>query len=301
MPADLDGDFEGTFPFKPRFQQVTDDVRLHYVEEGAGEPVLMLHGNPTWSFLYRRFIPPIAEAGYRAIAVDHMGFGRSDRPHGHERYTLRSHVENLLAFIRGLDLRDLTLVMQDWGGPIGFGAAVEEPERFGRLVIMNTGVGVFPSGTPMPFHEPFKQRGLGEMLALGSNLFVEAMFGGMRPESATPLVADAYRAPFPDYYSRVPILAFARDVPVGRDHPTTPYIAEIAAKIPELVRPTLVLWGMRDRVFPPLLLEVWRSTYPHAEVVEFPDGRHYLQEDQPDEIIERIIRFLRDSSKSAPG
>src|SRR5687767_7552274 len=133
----------------------------------------MLHGNPTWSYLYRRFVPPMAAAGFRAIAVDHMGFGRSDRPPGHGRYTLRSHVDNLLAFVRELDLREITLVMQDWGGPIGFGAAVQEPDRIARMVIMNTGVGVFPSGTPMPFHEPFKQRGLGEMLALGSNLFVE--------------------------------------------------------------------------------------------------------------------------------
>lgn len=296
MAADLHGDFDGTFPFEPRYQQVADDVRLHYVEEGAGDPVLMLHGNPTWSYLYRRFIPPLAEAGQRAIAVDHMGFGRSDRPHGHERYTLRAHVENLLAFIRGLELTNLTLVMQDWGGPIGFGAAVREPDRIARLVIMNTGVGVFPSGTPMPFHEPFKTRGLGEMLALGSNLFVEAMFGGMHPESATPLVAEAYRAPFPDYYSRVPILAFARDVPVGHDHPTAAYMAEIGAGVAKLQRPTLIVWGMRDRVFPPMLLEFWRQTYPQAEVLELPDARHYLQEDEPDAIVERLLRFLRDTA-----
>lgn len=286
------GDFDGTFPFEPRFQQVADDVRLHYVEQGEGAPVLMLHGNPTWSYIYRRFIPPLAEAGHRAIAVDHMGFGRSDRPPGHERYTLKAHVENLLAFIRELDLREITMVMQDWGGPIGFGAAVEEPDRIARLVIMNTGVGVFPSGTPMPFHEPFKQRGLGEMLALGSNMFVEAMFGGMRPESATTLVADAYRAPFPDYYSRVPILAFARDVPVGHEHPTAPYMAEIGAKVAELQRPTLVAWGMKDRVFPAFLLEFWKGVYPHAEVVEFPDGRHYIQEDEPEAIVERLLEFL---------
>jgi len=292
MPEDLSGDFEGTFPFPPRYQQVADDVRLHYVEEGEGQPVLMLHGNPTWSYLYRRFIPPVAGAGFRAIAVDHMGFGRSDRPPGHERYTLRSHVENLLGFVRALDLRDITLVMQDWGGPIGFGVAVAEPKRIARLVIMNTGVGVFPSGTPMPFHEPFKQRGLGEMLALGSNLFVEAMFGGMKPESATPLVARAYRAPFPDYYSRVPILAFARDVPIGHEHPTAPYIAEIAAAVPGLERPTLLVWGMRDRVFPPMLLEFWRGVYPHAEVLELPEARHYLQEDEPEAIVERLLRFL---------
>jgi cis-3-alkyl-4-acyloxetan-2-one decarboxylase len=291
--VDLMGDFEGTFPFEPRYQRVADDVRLHYIDEGRGQPVLLLHGNPTWSYLYRRFIPPLAEAGFRAVAPDHMGFGRSDRPSGHARYTMRAHVDNLLAFIRGLDLRDITLVMQDWGGPIGFGAAVQEPGRIARLVIMNTGVGVFPSGTPMPFHEPFRQKGLGEMLALGANLFVEAMFGSMRPENATPLVAEAYRAPFPDYYSRVPILAFARDVPIGHDHPTAPYMHEVAEQVAALRRPTLVVWAMRDRTFPPYLLEVWKQLYPHAEVLELAEARHYLQEDEPGAITGRIIEFLQ--------
>jgi cis-3-alkyl-4-acyloxetan-2-one decarboxylase len=289
---ELMGDLDGTFPFEPRYQQVREDVRLHYVEQGQGEPVLLLHGNPTWSYLYRNFIPPIAEAGFRAVAVDHMGFGRSDRPPGHRRYHLRAHVDNLAAFIRGLDLRDLTLVMQDWGGPIGLGAAVEEPDRVARLVIMNTWVAVLPEGTRLPFHQPFLQSGLGEILALGANLFVEAMFSGMRPDSATPLVAEAYRAPFPDYYSRVPILAFARDIPIGDGHPTTPYMREIGEKVAGLHRPTLLVWGMRDPVLPPAILEGWRAMYPDADVLELPEARHYLQEDEPQTIASRIVEFL---------
>ena len=290
---DLMGDFEGSFPFEPRYQQVAEDVRLHFVEEGRGEPVLLLHGNPTWSYLYRNFIPPIAEAGFRAVAVDHMGFGRSDRPPGHRRYHLRAHVDNLLAFIQGLDLRDVTLVMQDWGGPIGLGAAVEEPDRIARLVIMNTWVAALPEGTRMPFHQPFLQAGLGEILALGANLFVEAMFAGMRPDSATPLVAEAYRAPFPDYYSRVPILAFARDIPIGESHPTTPYMREIGEKAAVLNKPTLLVWGMQDRTFPPVILEGWKALYPDAEVLELPQARHYVQEDEPEAIASRIVEFLQ--------
>ena len=289
------GDLDGSFPFEPRFAKVADDVRLHYVEEGAGDPVLMLHGNPTWSYLYRRFLPPLSDAGFRAIAVDHMGFGRSDRPAGHERYTLRSHVDNLLAFIRELDLRDITLVTQDWGGPIGFGAAVEEPDRIARLVVMNTWAFVIPPGMRLPFHEPFLQRGLGEMLCLGANLFMEGMFAGMRPESATPIVATAYRAPFPDYYSRVPILAFARDIPIGEDHPTAGYMSEIQTRLAALHRPTLLVWGMADRVFSPIVLEGWKAMYPHAEVLELPEARHYLQEDEPEAISQRIVEFLRSS------
>ena len=287
------GDFEGTFPFEARYARVADDVRLHYVEEGEGDPVLLLHGNPTWSYLYRRFLPPIAEGGFRAVAPDHMGFGRSDRPTDHRRYRLRSHVDNLVAFIDALDLDRLTIVMQDWGGPIGFGAAVERPERVARLVVMNTWLMVLPPGIPMPFHQPFLQKGLGEMLALGGNLFVEAMFAGMRPETVAPLLADAYRAPFPDYYSRVPILAFARDIPIGDDHPTAPYMAELGRKASELEVPTLLVWAMDDRVIGPAMLGAWRGVYPHAEVLELPDARHYLQEDEPEAITSRIVQFLR--------
>lgn len=290
--SDLLGDFDGTFPFEPRYERVAEDVRLHYVDEGSGDPVLLLHGNPTWSYLYRKIIPPVVDAGHRAIAVDHMGFGRSERPAGHRRYTMRAHVENLLAFIRALDLREITLVMQDWGGPIGFGAAVEEPDRVARLVIMNTGVGVFPSDIDLPFHKRFLERGLGEMLCLGANLFVEGMAGGMSAEAATPQVMDAYRAPFPDYHSRVPILAFARNVPIGREHPTSAYMHEVAAKIPSLQRPALLIWGMRDHVFPAPILGFWRGLYPDAEVVEIPEGKHYIQEDAPAQIAEAIVGFL---------
>ena len=290
---DLQGDFEGTFPFQPRYQEVAEDVRLHHIDEGQGQPVLMLHGNPTWSYLYRRFVPPIAEAGFRPIAVDHMGFGRSDRPAGHGRYTLSGHIENLVAFVRALDLRDITLVMQYWGGPIGLGMAVREPDRIARLVVMNTWVAVLPEGTRLPFHQPFLQSGLGEMLALGANLFVEAMFAGMRPESATPLVAAAYRAPFPDYYSRVPILAFVRDIPIGDHHSSAPVMREIGERVPDLRRPTLLVWGMRDPVLPPVILEAWKALYPHAEALELPEARHYLPEDEPDVISARIVEFLR--------
>ena len=286
------GDFDGTFPFEPRYARVAADVRLHYVEQGSGDPVVLLHGNPTWSYLYRNFLPPLAEAGHRAIALDHMGFGRSDRPPGHQRYHLRAHAENLTRFIRELDLSRITLVMQDWGGPIGFGAAVAEPDRVDRLVIMNTWLAVLPDGIHLPFHQPFRTRGLGEILCLGANLFVEAMFAGMRSESATPLVAAAYRAPFPDYYSRVPILAFARDIPIGEEHPTAAYMAELGRKASDLQVPTLVVWGMADPVLPPSLIEVWKSFYPHAEVLELPTARHYLQEDEPAAISAGIVEFL---------
>lgn len=294
--ADLMGDFGGTFPFEPRFVEV-NGVRLHYVEAGRGEPILLCHGNPTWSYLYREFLPPLAEAGFRAIALDYLGFGRSDKPDDHRRYTLENHIDNTRAFIEALDLRDLTVVGQDWGGPIGFGAAIEVPDRVKRLVAMNTWAFVFPEGTEPPtFLRPFLERGTGEMLCLGANLFVEAGIpGGIagRSRVATDELMGAYRAPFPTYWSRVGILAFPRMIPFSASHPSAPVMQRVHDGLSKLDVPLLVVWGMRDRVFPPTVIEFWRSLFPEATVVEIAEAGHYLQEDAPEEICRAIVEFCR--------
>ena len=139
MSADLDGDFGGTFPFEARYLDL-GDISIHYVDEGPrdGAPILMLHGNPTWSYMYRRPIRSLSERGHRAIAFDHMGFGRSSKPPEPRRYILSSHVQNAIAVLDQLDLNDVTLVCHDWGGPIGLGAALDRPGRVSRVVAMNT-------------------------------------------------------------------------------------------------------------------------------------------------------------------
>jgi len=136
----LDGDFGGTFPFEARYIQVADDVRMHYVDEGPrdGRPVVLVHGNPTWGFVYRNFVGPLAAAGHRVIVPDHLGFGRSDKPHETGRYELPRHIERFDALLESLDLRGATVVPQDWGGPIGLSWAVAHPERVERLIILNT-------------------------------------------------------------------------------------------------------------------------------------------------------------------
>jgi pimeloyl-ACP methyl ester carboxylesterase len=135
MEGSLDGDFDGTFPFKPRYLRA-DAVRLHYVDEGPrnGRPLFFAHGNPTWSYLWRRQIADLSERGYRCVAIDHMGFGRSDKPPHLAVYSLQTHVDNALALVDALDLRDVVLVAHDWGGPIGLGALLERRDRLRALV-----------------------------------------------------------------------------------------------------------------------------------------------------------------------
>src|SRR5688500_12775305 len=150
MPEGLSRDFAGTFPFEARFASVADDLRLHYVDEGPrhAAPLLFVHGNPTWSYLWRRPIAELAAQGRRCVAFDHMGFGRSDKPPRLYAYSLQAHIDNALALIDELDLRDVTLVAHDWGGPIGLGALLERQERLEALVLLNTWAWELPSFLP---------------------------------------------------------------------------------------------------------------------------------------------------------
>ncbi|MEA2377616.1 MAG: haloalkane dehalogenase, partial [Thermoleophilaceae bacterium] len=204
MTGSLNGDFAGTFPYESRFVSA-GDVSLHYVDEGPPEaaPLLFVHGNPTWSYLWRRQIAELSSKGHRCVAFDHMGFGRSDKPRQLSAYSLERHVANALALIDALDLRDVTLIAHDWGGPIGLGAVLERGDRLRRIVLMNTWAWELPSFLP-PFLREFRTEGLGEILALGGNLFVESIPGGMHRRDTDPVMMEAYRAPFPDYWSRMP-------------------------------------------------------------------------------------------------
>jgi cis-3-alkyl-4-acyloxetan-2-one decarboxylase len=293
MEAALNGDFGGTFPFESRFL-TQGDLALHYVDEGPRDasPLLFLHGNPTWSYLWRRQIADLSAGGHRCVALDHMGFGRSDKPPHLAAYSLERHVDNAIAFVDSLDLRDVTLVAHDWGGPIGLGAMLERPDRLRRVVLMNTWAWELPSFLP-PFLREFRTEGLGEILALGGNLFVESIPGGMARREVDPVMMDAYRAPFPDYWSRAGTLAFQREIPLTERDRSASLMAGIHERLPSLDVPALLVWGMRDPVFQPVFLEQWRELLPHARSVELADASHYLVEDDPDGVTAAIGDFLR--------
>ena len=290
---DLSGDFEGTFPFEPHRLQA-GDASLHYVDVGPPDaaPVLMLHGNGTWGYMYRRPLAELAAAGHRCIALDHMGFGRSDKPPYISAYSLERHVSNALALIDELDLRDVLLVAHDWGGPIGLGAALERRDLLRAVALMNTWAWELPSFLP-PFLREFRTEGLGEILALGGNLFVESIPGGMHDRDTDPVMMEAYRAPFPDYWSRVGMLAFQRDIPLTERDPSAALMGSIHDRLPDLDVPALLIWGMRDPVFQPVFLDQWRELFPQAQVLELEDAAHFVLEDRPDAVCAALARFAK--------
>jgi cis-3-alkyl-4-acyloxetan-2-one decarboxylase len=284
----LNGDFGGTFPFEARYIEV-DDVRLHYVDEGKRDapPLLFVHGNPTWSYLWRAPIKALSDSGRRCVAFDHMGYGRSDKPPQLARYTLQTHVDNALALIDELDLRDVTLVAHDWGGPIGLGAMLERRGRLRAAVLVNTWAWELPSFVPS-FIREFRTEGLGEILVLGGNLFVESIPGGMARRETDPMMMEAYRAPFPDYWSRLAMLAAQRDIPFTERDRSAALMGSIHERLQELDVPVTLLWGMRDPVFQPVFMDQWRELFPDARVVELHDAAHFVPEDRPDALIEAL-------------
>ena len=297
-----DEDFDGTWPFRPHFSSVAG-FRQHYVDEGVGRPVLLLHGQPTWGYIWRRFIPALA-ATHRVIVPDHMGFGKSATPPERE-YTLRVHVENLTGLIEALDLRDITLVMQDWGGPIGAGYAVRHPDRVHSLVLMNTVCGYGTAGRrdlPNPLETPWFRwvrdglptgRTEAVLSQLGSTvLSVMQIIGLQRLDRVDPTFIRAYGAAFPTPADCKGAIEFPLDLALGR---IRDFVREGAAGVAALrSKPAIMIEGMLDRAIPPAqALADFEGMWPAAPVIQVPGAGHYIQEDAPEIVIPAMQTFLR--------
>ena len=273
------------YAFEPRYVE-RDGLRMHYVDEGEGAPVLMLHGEPTWAFLYRKMIPTVAGVA-RVVAPDYFGFGRSDKPTRIEDYSYDFHCSSIERFADELDLRDVTVVVQDWGGPIGLRLAVERPDRVARLVILNTGIGAgrAPSEEWLRFRE-FVRR-------VGTDLVPGQL---VRISGVTELaddVVEAYNAPFPTPESKAGVLAFPELVPTELEHPSAAKMMEVRAALGEWDRPALVLFSDSDPIFTPAAAERMAARIPGAGPPEIVAGAgHFLQEEKGEEIADRIVRFL---------
>ena len=292
-----DETFDGTWPFAARYCTAAG-FRQHYIDEGAGRPVILLHGQPTWGYIYRRFVPPLA-ATHRVIVPDHMGFGKSETP-ADRVYTLRTHVDNLTALIEQLDLRDITLVMQDWGGPIGIGYAVRHPERIHSLVLMNTVFGYGAAGRrdlPNPLETPWF-RGIREgmesgrteavLSQLGSTILSVLQIVGLeRLDRVDPTFIRAYAAPFPTQAD----CRGAIDFPLGR---IRDFVREGVVGVPSLRdKPAIMIEGMLDRAIPAALaIADFKGIWPDAPVIQVPGAGHYIQEDAPEVFIPALQTFL---------
>jgi haloalkane dehalogenase len=285
-------DWHPLYPFQSH-EVILDGHRYHYLDEGAGPVLLMVHGNPTWSFYWRNLIRALSES-YRVIAVDHIGCGLSDKPSQADySYRLAQRVADLNHFIEKLDLHQITLVAHDWGGGIGMGAAVAAPERFARFVLMNTAA--FRSK-----HCPWRIRVcripiLGRLALQGLNLFSLAALSmaTAKPERITSAVRAGLLAPYDSWTHRVAVYRFVQDIPMRPSHPSYETLADIEAGLVQFRQhPACLIWGMRDWCFTPWFLERFLDFFPHAEAHQLADAGHYVVEDAHEKIVPLMESFL---------
>jgi len=272
---------EDLYPFTSHYADVYGS-RVHYVDEGDGPPLLLLHGNPTWSFLYRNIITGLRDR-YRCIAVDHPGFGLSSPAPGYG-FTPAEHANVLEQLVHQLDLTGITMMVQDWGGPIGFAVATRHPERFEAFVIGNTWA--WPKSDPgTQAFSRFLGGPIGRRLIANRNLFVEkALPGSMRRLTLSEAVMDAYRGPFPTPASRKPIAVFPQEILASR-----PFLADIERRLSGLSdRRALLVWPTKDVAFGERERRRWEQLFPNHRTVLLEGAGHYIQEDAADEIIAAI-------------
>jgi haloalkane dehalogenase len=289
--------FEKLYPFGSNFFE-TPAGRLHYLDEGEKDaPVLlMLHGNPTWSFYYRDLILALRST-HRVVAVDHLGCGFSDKPQDWS-YRLNGHVENTSALVRHLDLRDITLVVHDWGGAIGLGAAVADPDRFSRFVLFNTAAFASPK---MPRAIAIARiPGFAPLAIRGFNAFakVALLTCTVHKDRLSPEVKAGYLRPYDSWKNRIATLRFVEDIPMSSAHPTWATLSAIEAGLPSFAgRPMLIVWGAKDFVFDDWFLGEWRRRFPQAIVHRLEDAGHYVIEDAHERIVPWIREFLDGKAK----
>ena len=286
--ADLPG-----FPYEPRSVEV-EGLRMAYVEAGSGDPILCLHGEPTWGYLYRHMIPTLASAG-RVIVPDLIGFGRSDKPVAENAYSYRAHVRWLRRFVEALDLKRITLVCQDWGGLLGLRVLAQTSERFERVVAMNTG---FPTGEP-PGEAFMRWR----LFALRQQeLDVPALMkNAVRARSLSDGEAAAYGAPFPSAEYQTAALVFPRLVPIRPDHPGAYDNRSALETLRTLSLPVLLPWADGDRITRPWeagLRAIFTNVAPPLTIA---GAGHFIQEDRGEETAGHIVRWMAETPRRDEG
>lgn len=297
--TDVDWTFKGLWPYPPRWFD-TPEGRLHYIDEGPRDarPVVLVHGNPTWGFLYRDFVGPLLKHGYRVIVPDFLGFGRSDKPAETACYGILDHVRRLDALLESLDLHETTVVPQDWGG-LALVWAANHPERVSGLFILNTSAHKLrrPWRFPLPLRL-FRTPVVGEVMVKGLKLFHRVFLfrvGVVHRDRLTPMVKRAYLAPHPTWSSRTGVLAFPRQIPAHPDDPLSVYLLGVEQRLTREFghRPVKIVWAMKDVGFTPDMLEdLWIPMFPCAAVVRLDDAGHYLQEDAHEQIVPELLDFL---------
>jgi haloalkane dehalogenase len=280
------------YPFEPRTMVTAKGARLSYLDEGPrrDEAVLMLHGNPTWSFYYRYLVRALAPT-IRCIVPDHVGMGLSEKPENYD-YTLATRISDIEALVAELGLRRIHLVVHDWGGAIGFGFAARHPALIGKLTVLNTGA--FASKRIPARIALCKSPALGPLLVRGFNGFAwPATRMAMHRRSLSDVEQQAYLFPHHSWATRVAVSAFVRDIPMSPSHASWATLAGAERGLVQFRdRPALIIWGGRDFCFNDSFFERWKQELPQAEAHYLADAGHYVLEDARDDVITRAVDFL---------
>ena len=276
------------YPFRFNYLEI-EGQKYHYIDEGSGDPIVMVHGNPTWSFYYRNLIKHFSKT-HRVIVPDHMGCGLSDKPQDYN-YTLKNHVLNLELLLNQLELKNVTLVVHDWGGAIGMGAATHNPKRIKRIVILNSGA---YSMKFIPFRIALcKLPWFGEYIVRRFNAFAYPATFMTTTKPLDDKVKKGYLLPYNNYANRIAVSRFVEDIPLSPEHQSYEYLLEIEHGLWMFREtPICIIWGMKDWCFNERFLDRWMTYYPQAEIHRIDTAGHYVLEDACDEAIKHIELFF---------
>ena len=285
------------YPFTPQRFQVRPGIAMSYLDEGPrdGEIVLMLHGNPSWSYYWRKLVSGLSDR-YRCIVPDHVGMGLSDKPGDADYdYTLASRIDDLATLLAHLGIDGkLTLAVHVWGGMIGFGWALRDPSRIARLVVLNTAAFPLPAEKPMPWQLKLgRDSRLGALAIRGFNAFSSAASRVGVCNAMPPDVRAAYVAPYNSWANRIATLRFVQDIPLAPGDKAWALVEESGRRLHEYAdRPALLAWGLRDFVFDAHFLRGFEQKLPQAQSLIFDDAGHYVLEDKAAQIVPQVRRFL---------
>ena len=294
-PVDLTP-FRHLYPFKSNFID-RNGLKYHYLDEGAGDPVVMIHGNPTWSFYYRELVKALRPQ-YRVIVPDHMGCGLSDKP-GTDQYgfQLQNRIDDLQVLLDHLEIKDkITLVVHDWGGMIGMACAVAYPQRIARLVILNTAAFLPPASKPIPIRLRIIRnlKWFATPAVLGLNLFARGALIMAPRKKLSSDVRTGLTAPYNSWANRLATLKFVEDIPLHHGDPSYKTVHRVSKDLDVLSeKPMLICWGAHDFVFDRDYYHEWRRRFPQASAFLYENAGHYILEDVPDLVIERIKHFFK--------
>lgn len=292
FPADFPAALRAEYPFTPQSFTTPAGAVMRYLDEGPREDtaVLMLHGNPTWSFYYRHLVKALS-ATRRCLAPDHIGMGLSAKPQDYD-YSLARRIDDVVALVRSLGLRQVDLVVHDWGGAIGFGLAARHPELIGRLTVLNTAA--FASANIPRRIALCRTPVLGPLLIRGGNGFAgPAVTMAMNRRSLSAVERQGYLWPYRSWADRVAVNAFVQDIPMSPRHRTWVTLDEVSRGLPALQdRAALIVWGGRDFCFDDTFLQRWQRELPSAGVHRLADAGHYVLDDAREEVLPLIVAHL---------